>query len=178
MNYLELVDPMHLVGHTIGAEWDDSPFRDLKLMPAKQKGKRFEEISIDLLKKLRYKTKKRTSTDHDVILENKKVEIKGSTLRRNCEEEFTFLQIRPYQDYEEMLFTCFYPHKVEMWLLDKQAINDNIVNGMSVKGRADIYIKAQHGGSKAQGNDTFCFMGHPSRLGATPVLMKELEPVL
>jgi hypothetical protein len=174
MNYIELVEPAQLGIHEVGPEWLDSPFLNLKVMPPKQKGKRFEEISIDLLKKLGYTTKRRTNSNHDVILESKKVEIKGSTLRRGCENEFTFLQIRPYQDYEQMLFTCFYPQKLEMWLLDKQAINDNIVEGMSVKGQADKYIKAQHGGSKAQGNDTFCFMGHPSTLGAVPVLQKQI----
>lgn len=156
---MTLVDENMIRPDELDPRYVGSPFQHLKVMHAKQKGKRFEMITSDVCQKLGHKVEKPTNTDHDRIIDGIKSEIKGSTLAKGT-DHFSFLQIRPDQDYERMIFSMFYPNELVLMEMDKQTIRKCIDDGV---------FKKQHGGNKAN-SGTYCYYGNKetlSKLGAT-----------
>ena len=88
------------------------------------------------------------SSDHDMILEGEKYEIKGAMLDAQG-KGFTFNQIRPDQDYDYILFACFYPDGLYMLVMDKSRSFELCDNGI---------FKKQHGGAKADSR-TYIYKG-------------------
>jgi hypothetical protein len=131
------------------SRYANSPFRHLKQMHAKQKGKRYEKITECVIRKLGHTVSKPTNTDHDRIIDGLKVEIKGSTLNKNT-EHFSFLQIRPSQDYDKMYFSMFYPDKLVIVEMNK----DKIIENIKLRN-----FKKQHGGNKAD-SGTYLYYGN------------------
>lgn len=152
-NLLEHIDTELLAEEPEDPRYADSPFRHLKKMHAKQKGKRYEKITECVLKKIGYKVSKPTSTDHDRIVDGIKVEIKGSTLVKD-KNFFSFLQIRPDQDYDVMYFSMFYPDRLVIMAMNKVKINENISHRI---------FKEQHGGEGAD-SGTYCYYGNAESL--------------
>jgi hypothetical protein len=149
------IDPSLLVADQDDERYADSLFRDLKKMHAKQKGKRYEKITENVLKTLGFKVGKPLSSDHDRLVNDKKVEIKGSTLNKGT-DHFSFLQIRPDQDYESIYFVMFYPHQLVVMEMTKDQIVKQIDAGV---------FKKQHGGNKAESR-TFLYYGNRETLTA------------
>jgi hypothetical protein len=133
--------------------YDDSPFKFIKAMGAKQKGKYYELITEDVLRKLGYNVSRPVSTDHDRVIDGVKTEIKGSSLMKN-DNRFTFLQIRPAQDYEELMFTMCYPDDLVIMKMDKATVVKNIENKT---------FAPQHGGQKGN-SGTFMYYGNAETL--------------
>ena len=161
-NKIDLIDPTLLIEEAEDQRYINSPFRHLKNLHAKQKGKRYEAITEQVLKKMGKSVGKPQNTDHDRIVDGKKVEIKGSSLNKNS-DNFSFLQIRPNQDYEVMYFSMFYPNEFVIMSMDKETILKNIKNGV---------FKKQHGGNKAD-SGTFLYYGNKETLisiGAVDVI--------
>ena len=161
MEMIELIDEQYLVPEDRDTRYDISPFKHIKAMGAKQKGKYYELISKDVLEKLGFSIKKPENTDHDSIVNGVKTEIKGSTLNKN-KDGFSFMQIRPNQDYDQMLFSMFYPDDFVMMVMPKRKVVENIKNGT---------FKPQHGGKKGDGL-TFIYYGNVetlSKIGAVVV---------
>ncbi len=148
-NLLEHIDPELLVEELEDPRYANSPFRYLKKLHAKQKGKRYEKITECVLKKIGYKVSKPTSTDHDRIVDGVKVEIKGSTLNKNT-DHFSFLQIRPDQDYDVIYFSMFYPDRLVIMAMSKDKIKENISHRI---------FKEQHGGEGAD-SGTYLYYGN------------------
>lgn len=162
MNPLDFIDPCLLKDEPEDPRYVDSPFRKLKKLHAKQKGSRYEKISEQVLVGLGKTVLPPTNTDHDRIVDNVKVEIKGSTLNKNS-DNFSFLQIRPDQDYDVMYFCMFYPYKFVIMSMTKDIIIQNIENGNFSK---------QHGGKKAESR-TFCYYGNKitlKEIGAVQII--------
>ena len=124
-------------------------------MLPKQKGKRYELITADVYSKLGYKVTKPENTDHDRIINDIKVEVKGSTLNKG-KDFFSFLQIRPAQDYAKVAFAMFYPQELVIMELTKDQVKQAIKDG---------HMKKQHGGNKAE-SGTFCYYGNRETLAA------------
>jgi hypothetical protein len=161
MNLISLVDKKFLKQESIDSRYEHSPFRYIKMMAPRGKGSRFEKIAKSIFKKLGKTVDRSSSTDHDAIVESQKVEIKGSTLIRN-KNNFSFLQIRPDQDYDLIVFLMAYPNELKMITMSKSVVLKNIKNG--------IFLK-QHGGSKAN-SGTFLYYGNFESLvsiGGIPV---------
>ena len=154
MDLSHLIDQSLLTEDIIDPRWENSPFFKLKLMKAKQAGARYEAIAKNILEQLGHKVEKPTSTDHDCIVDGEKVEIKGSMLTKGSNDKFSFLQIRPAQDYEKVLFLCISFDKVEVYTLTKAEILERIDSGI---------IKKQHGGNNAN-SGTFCYNGTIDKL--------------
>lgn len=152
-NLINHVDPKLLTEGTEDARYVDSPFRYLKQLHAKQKGKRYEEITESVLKRIGYKVSKPESTDYDRIVDGEKVEIKGSTLNKGT-DNFSFLQIRPNQDYDLMYFSMFYPNEFVIMAMTKEQIKENIDKKV---------FKNQHGGKKGN-SGTYCYYGNRETL--------------
>jgi hypothetical protein len=161
VNTLNLIDPELLSAEVEDSRYVNSPFRHLKQLHAKQKGKRYEKITECVVRKLGHTVSKPTNTDHDRVVDGIKVEIKGSTLNKNT-DHFSFLQIRPDQDYEKIYFSMFYPDELVIMEMSKQKVLENISNGT---------FKKQHGGNKAD-SGTYLYYGNRESLvniGATYV---------
>lgn len=157
-NLIDLIDPVLLKEGDEDPRYALSPFRGLKNLHAKQKGSRYEQITEAVLKKMGKNVLRPTNTDHDRIVGGKKVEIKGSTLNKNT-ENFSFLQIRPDQDYDFLYFSMFYPQEFVIMYMDKETIMKNIQKGI---------FKKQHGGNKAE-SGTYLYYGNKdtlARIGA------------
>lgn len=144
-----LIDSNHLLPEPEDARYVDSIFRHFKALGAKQKGKRGEIITRDVLSKLNFLIESPVSTDHDMILDGVKCEIKSSTLGKNT-ENFSFLQIRPDQDYDKLIFSMFYPDELVIMSMEKSDVLRNIEEGV---------FKKQHGGNKAESR-TFLYYGN------------------
>ena len=156
------IDPKLLQPEAEDERYINSPFRHLKKLLPKQKGKRYEKITENVLKAVGAKVQKPTSTEHDRIIDGKKVEIKGSMLNAGT-ENFSFLQIRPDQDYDSIYFVMLYPSQLVIMEMDKSEVRNQIEAGI---------FKKQHGGKKAESR-TFLYYGNRetlTKLGAKVIL--------
>lgn len=149
MDCSHLIDTELLTEDIIDPRWESSPYYKLKLMKAKQAGSRYEKIAKNILEKLGHNVEKPTSTDHDCIVDGKKMELKGSMVNKGTDDRFSFLQIRPAQDYEVIGFLCIYFDRVEFHTMTKDEVLAKIEQGVFGK---------QHGGNKAN-SGTYCYNG-------------------
>ena len=104
MNILNLIDAKHLIASPAAHLYENSPFSELRKLPPKTKGTRFEEIVCDVLDNMGYDVSPNVNKGHDLIVDGKKVEVKGSTLSSsfNNEFQFKFMQIRMNSDWDEI----------------------------------------------------------------------------
>ena len=71
---------------------------------------------------------------------------------------FRWQQIRPGQDYDDMVFVCVFPDRVEFYEADKQTVTAAV----EVQDEKGNWIYNQHGG-KTVNSGTFCLDGFPKR---------------
>lgn len=158
-NMIQLIDAELLVEEKLDERYVNSPFKHLKNIPAKQKGSRFEKIVSNVLTKVGHTIQGPENSEHDRIINGVKTEIKGATLVKK-KNHFSFLQIRPEQDYQIMIFAMFYPNELVLMKMEKEQITKNVELGI---------FKKQHGGKKADSGQ-FCYYGNRETLlniGAT-----------
>lgn len=125
--------------------WETSPFFHLSIMHPKTKGTRFEAITKDLLTKLGHKVTARTHVSHDMVVDSWKCEVKGSMLNAD-KAQYSFLQIRPEDEYEKLLLLCIRPHSIRLFSLTKGQVLEGIKNDV---------LRKQHGGKRGDGL-TYC----------------------
>jgi len=139
-----------LAESVIDDRWLTGPFANLKLLSAKTKGKRFEHIAQHILRERGFIVTNPSSSDHDRIVDGSKLEVKGSTITKGSDGLFSFLQIRPGQDYDALLLETFwFDGTIKFYKVDKYVVLDMIEQGI---------FKKQHGGKKAESR-TFCYNG-------------------
>ena len=160
---IKLVDPQLLVAEPPDPRYVGSPFEHLKVMQSKVKGSRFEMIAQDVFKKLGYTvtkhllsdvTDKKKKTDYDFVANGERYEEKGGTLNKNT-DVFSFMQIRPKQTYDRLLFVMFYPHELVMMYMEKQLLLDLIASG--------ALGASQHGGKDGD-SGTYVYYGNKETL--------------
>jgi len=140
-----------LKGLDIDSRWYDGPFHYLKKLPPKAKGTRFELIAHAILKYNNCDVQPALSTNHDRIIDGFKCEIKGSTITKDTSDCFSFLQIRPDQDYHFLILETFwFDGTIKFFRINK--------NDLLLMIDKKIFSK-QHGGNKAQ-SGTFCYNGN------------------
>ena len=140
-----------LAPQNMDARWANSPFLPLKLLLPKQKGKQFELITQEILKQVGEKITKRTSTEHDFCANGQSCELKGSTTTKNTDDVYSFLQIRPDQEYQNLVLTTFcFDGTITIYRIPKKDVLKLIDKGI---------FKKQHGGNKANSR-TFCYNGN------------------
>jgi hypothetical protein len=131
-----------------------SPFYKVRILSSRSKGAHFEKITKEYFKNtLDLFVTKPYSSDHDVIVEGLKVEVKGSTLWVDDLGEpthFRWQQIRIHQDYDIMVFVAVYPDAIKFFYATKQDLIDNL----------DRYANNQHGG-KSVDSGTMFIDGYP-----------------
>lgn len=146
---LHLIDSELLAPEIPDPRYIGTPFEHIKLMGPKVKGSRFEKITDCILKKLGHSVVAPNTTDFDRIINKKRTEIKGSLLDKGKKPKFSFLQIRPNQEYDQILFAMFYPDKVDLVVMPKSLVVKHIENGV---------FKKQHAGKKGE-SGTYAYYG-------------------
>lgn len=145
-----ILDPRLLTGSEIDPRWARGPFTGLKLMPAKAKGKRFEEIAATVFESRGMNVARPRNSDHDRIVDGQSCEIKGSTITKDSDRTFSFLQIRPQQDYEFLILETFwFDGTIKFHRIPKADVHQLV---------ADRVFKPQHGGNSGN-SGTFCYNG-------------------
>lgn len=135
----------------IDPRWSLGPFYNLKTLSAKTKGKRFEQIAQFIFEQKGFIVEKAKNTDYDRIVSGEKLEVKGSTITKNTDDCFTFLQVRPDQEYDFLVLETFwFDGTIKFFKISKEKVLDMI----DAK-----FFKKQHGGNKAKSR-TFCFNGN------------------
>lgn len=136
--------------------YKDSPFRVYKEMSSKKKGKYFELIVQEYLKKQGYKVGKAVNSDHDRVINDLiKLEIKGSLLWGEG-THFRWQQIRTNQDYDLICFVAIYPEAVRLYAATKDVVKSIV----EVQDHNGYWIHNQHGGKKVN-SGTFVLDGMP-----------------
>jgi hypothetical protein len=165
MNLIDFIDNSIIPNENTSVDYryDDSRFKLLRTLSPKIKGVRYEEITSNILTNLGYEVSKTPKgiTEYDRIVNGKKIELKGSCLNKvmptkdgSMIEKFSFLQIRPLQDYDEIYFSMFYTHEVIIMSLTKDRIKELINAGE---------IRPQHGG-KSGDSHTYMLYGNKETL--------------
>ena len=136
--------------------YKNSPFRVYKEMSSKKKGKYFELIVQEYLRKQGYKVGKACNSDHDrIINDHIKLEIKGSLLWGDG-THFRWQQIRTNQDYDIICFVAVYPEVIQFYAATKYEVKSIV----EVQDENGYWIYNQHGG-KTVNSGTFFLDGMP-----------------
>lgn len=139
-------------GNPAGASmWKDSKFESFYLMSSpKAKGARGERLAADILENLGHKVprnrlgrpvREKGDSDHDIVANGHRIEVKLSLTWGDNENCFTWQQIRPSQGYDRIVFIGINPNSVQMWWASKDDINKHIQGHDSYR---------QHGGKDGQ----------------------------
>jgi len=140
---------MSIIEKAIDPRYEGKLFGKFRNLAPSQKGKVGEMFCEQVMRSLGRKVTERKSKDHDIVVDGQKGEIKSSTLN-NGTNVFSFLQIRPGQDYDKMILQAFFPEKLRIFELSKEDILGLI--------ELEI-IKPQHGGKKSNSGT---FMWYPT----------------
>ena len=136
----------------------DSKFRPIKNMTSKRKGRFFEQLTEDYVTQFGWKVSKPENTEHDTIINGKKVEVKGSFrwVVDGKLTHFCWQQIRPSHDYEYMVFLALDPRKCEFYCGTKQEVTDFV----TIQDSNGNYPYNQHGGV-SMNSGTYMIQGLP-----------------
>ena len=134
-----------------------SPFYSLKQLNPKTKGSRMEQICEDVLTEQGYAVEGTSGTDSDRSINGKRVEIKGSFLWAPNYNFFKWLQIRPDQDYDYVVFMAFYPKKLDIFAASKETVLEHLL----VQNENGHWPYSQHGGMTVPYPSTLALQGLP-----------------
>lgn len=143
----DFIDQNLLLPGEVDLRYEESPFKHLKKLHAKQAGKRYEQITDNVLTRLGHQVSKALSTEYDRIVDTFRCEFKGSMLNKGT-NHFSFLQIRPNQSYDAIIFTMIYPEEIVIMMMTKDIVLKNIENGI---------FKNQHGGKAGNSGTYTCY---------------------
>ena len=96
------------------------------------------------------------NSDHDRITDGRKKEIKGSFLWGDG-THFRWQQIRPDQDYNDVVFIAVYPDRLEIYEADKETVR----SAVEVQDKNGNWVYNQHGGKRVN-SGAFFLDGFPS----------------
>lgn len=137
--------------------WEGSPFGWIKTRPSRQVGAIGEKLVAGWLAARGFNVTRSPDSDADRVIEDKRMEIKFSTLWKN--DGYKFQQLRD-QNYDFALCIGASPFDAHCWVIPKSAI----LHHWRVTGD----LKSQHGGSG--GSDTAWLPVIP---GAAPAWLQQ-----
>jgi hypothetical protein len=135
--------------------YKNSPFYHYKILSSKKKGKYFELLFEDYMRSKGYEVQRSKNSNFDRIIDNKRIEVKGSLLWENG-THFRWQQLRPNQDYDYIVFIAIYPDKAEFFYCDKETLRQNV----EIQDEDGNWPFNQHGG-KTINSGTFFIDGFP-----------------
>jgi len=110
--------------------YENTPFWAYRIMSSRKKGAAFEKLTKEFFKnQFGLDSHKSLSSDHDTIVQGRKLEIKGSMMwvnGRGVCTHFRWQQIRLSQDYDAMIFMAMYPQGIRWLWASKQDLIDNL----------------------------------------------------
>ena len=133
-----------------------SPFKVLKNMSSKKKGKFFERMYEEYMSGQGFKVEKPENSDHDRKVNTRKKVFKGYFLWGDG-THFRWQQIRPDQDYDDVVFIAVYPDRVEFYEAEKSTVREAV----EVQDEKGNWIYNQHGGKRVK-SGTYFLDGFPS----------------
>lgn len=149
--------------------YKDSIFLPLKQLSSRTKGAVFEKMVEEYLAANGdYVVTKPLSSNYDRIINDKRVEIKGSFLW-GTSGNFRWQQIRTNQAYDIIVFMAIYPDRIELFAATKE----DVVKFIEVQDDNGNWIYNQHGGKRTN-SGTFFLDGTPDMFP----FMKPLEEIL
>jgi len=107
-------------GPTPRSEWDGSPFEWIMDLASRSKGKAFEEIAREYLERRGFRVRKAENREHDLMIEDSPVEVKGSTLWRSG--QYRFQQIRRQVGYDLVLCLGLSPRDASCWAVPRRRL--------------------------------------------------------
>ena len=122
----------------------DSQFKPIKDMTSKRKGRFFELLTEEYVENYGWRVSKPKNSDHDTVINGKKVEIKGS-FRWVVDGElkhYRWQQIRPSQDYDYIVFLAVDPKNIRFYCASKQEVSDFV----TIQDSNGNFPYNQHGG--------------------------------
>jgi hypothetical protein len=140
--------------------YKDSAFLPLKNLTSRKKGSQIEYLYQEYMKSKGKKNPSKHKTDCDRIVDGRKKEIKGSFLwnNENGKLQFRWQQIRPGQDYDDVVFLAFFPDRLEIYEANKETVR-SVVEVQDEKGN---WPHNQHGGKRVN-SGTFYLHGTLSK---------------
>ena len=123
----------------------DSQFKPIKDMTSKRKGRFFELLTEEYVdRELKMTVSKPKNTEHDTVINGKKVEIKGSFrwVVDGQLKHYRWQQIRPSQDYEYIVFLAVDPKNIRFYCASKQEVSDFV----TIQDSNGNFPYNQHGG--------------------------------
>ena len=142
--------------------YSDSPIKLFQDMSSKKKGAAFEKLVTEILLDKGYTVNKpKGSTDYDRLVNDKKIEIKGSLgwVTDGKITHYRFQQIRESQDYDIVMFVFFTPDEV----IIKGCSKEVAMEKLSYQDEKGFYPHNQHGGKRVN-SGTFCIDTKPEEL--------------
>lgn len=118
------LDAMEISG--VDERYLGSPFLPLKTLPSRSKGAQMEAIVRELMAKEGHEVDKPASSEHDMIIDGLKVELKGSFLWSGS-DTYVFQQIRD-QDYDILVAAAFAPDELVLLAATKEQVRERIMN--------------------------------------------------
>ena len=120
MNLVNLIDAHLLEDEKTNKLYENSPFKTVRNLPTGTKGKRFEQITHNILTKMGYKVELANTPVFDRYVDGDRVEFKGSTL--NARGVFNFLQLRLDDDFDYVILSTFWPLDLRLFKIKKEDI--------------------------------------------------------
>ena len=141
--------------------YNGSPMKLFKDMSSKKKGSAFEKLITEILISQGHSVSKPKSTDYDRLVDNNKIEIKGSLgwVTDGVITHYRFQQIRESQDYDYVLFAFFTPDGLILKIASKSVVMEKL----SYQDENGFYPHNQHGGKRVN-SGTFCVDCMPDQL--------------
>lgn len=141
--------------------YKDSAFLSLRNLSSKVKGAQFEYLYQEYMESKGCVVEKppHRNTDCDRIVDGRRKEIKGSFLwnNKNKKLQFRWQQIRPGQNYDDVVFLAFFPDRLEIYEADKETVRSVV----EVQDKDGNWPHNQHGGKRVN-SGTFFLDGVPS----------------
>ena len=103
----------------------NSPFQHLCYCPTRHKGQIYEKIVKHILEK-NHCVHPPKDTIYDLIVDGNKIEIKGAVLGKNSSNHFTFLNIKPKNNFDDILFLFLFPFNLFILKLTKEQLMESI----------------------------------------------------
>ena len=104
------------------AEWVGSSHEKIKLMKPAKVGSFGEKLVRQVLTYTGHSVEDRLSKGHDLIVNGKRVEVKTSS--RNAVGGYIVNQLRPEQDYEELIFFFIKPEGYTVWRVNADSYKE------------------------------------------------------
>ena len=129
--------------------WGGSKFEEIHNLSSKVKGCFSEEYTRAALEELGILTRNRTSSTHDFMIRNLKVELKFSSAWNNQYSNFKFQQIRK-QPYDILICAGMNPDEISFWWCTKEDLEEFVFNNDSFRqhsgkdGGQDLYWITQN----------------------------------